>query len=68
MPHRWAFLYIKALSGNLEGVRLSGLLREMNSMSDYLFESEGYSGFISERGFGLTHTNISGFLLFGPRR
>jgi hypothetical protein len=48
MPCRQAFLYIGALSGNLEGVRLSGFLREMNSISEYLFETGGYSGFISE--------------------
>jgi hypothetical protein len=34
--------------GTLEGVRLSGLLRKMNSISEYLFESGGYSGFKSE--------------------
>jgi len=48
MPCRQAFLYIGALSGNLEGVRLSGFLREMNSISEYLFEPGGYSGFKSE--------------------
>ena len=48
MPCGWAFLYIGALLGNLEGVQLSGLLREMNSISEYLFESGGYSGFKSE--------------------
>jgi hypothetical protein len=31
MPCGRAFLYIGALLGNLKGVRLSGLLREMNS-------------------------------------
>jgi hypothetical protein len=44
MPCKRAFLYIGALLGNLEGVRLSVLLREMNSISEYLFESGG-SGF-----------------------
>jgi len=48
MPCGWAFLYIGALLGNLEGVQLSGLLREMNSISEYLFESGGCSGFKSE--------------------
>jgi hypothetical protein len=36
------------LLGTLEGIRLSGLLREMNSISEYLCESGGYSGFKSE--------------------
>jgi hypothetical protein len=50
MPCRRAFHYIGALLGNLEGVRLSGHLREINSITDseYLFESGGYSGFKSE--------------------
>ena len=48
MPCRQASLYIGALLGNLEGVRLSGLLKEMNSISDYLFEPGGHSGFKSE--------------------
>jgi len=34
--------------GNLEGVRLLGLSREINSISEYLFECGGYSGFKSE--------------------
>jgi hypothetical protein len=68
MPCGRTFLYIGALLGNLEGVKLSGLLREINSISEYLFESGGYSGFKSEGGFGLTQTNKCGFLLFGPRR
>jgi hypothetical protein len=34
--------------GNLVGARLSGLLREMNSIFEYLFESGGFSGFKSE--------------------
>jgi len=33
---------------NLEGVRLSGLSREINSISEYLFECGGHSGFKSE--------------------
>jgi len=37
MPCGRAFLYIGALLGTLEGVRLSGLLRKMNSISEYLF-------------------------------
>jgi hypothetical protein len=48
MPCGQTFLYIEALLETLEGVRLSGLLREMNSISEYLFESGGYSGFKSE--------------------
>jgi hypothetical protein len=68
MPCGQAFLYIGALLGTIEGVQLSGLLREMNSISEYIFESGGYSGFKSERGFGLTQTNKSGLLLFGPTR
>jgi len=42
--------------GNLEGLRLSVLLREINSVSEYLFVCGGYSGF------------KSGLLAFGPRR
>ena len=34
--------------GNLEGVRLPGFLREMYSISEYLFEPRGHSGFKSE--------------------
>jgi len=48
MPCGRAFLYIGALLETLEEVRLSGLLREMNSISEYLFESGGYSGLKSE--------------------
>jgi hypothetical protein len=33
MPCKQASLSIRALLGNLEGVRLPGLLREMNSIS-----------------------------------
>jgi len=36
MPYRQASLSIGALLGNLEGVRLPGLLREMNSISEFL--------------------------------
>jgi hypothetical protein len=39
MPCGQAFLQLGALLGKLEGVRLSGLLREMNSISEYLFLS-----------------------------
>jgi hypothetical protein len=39
MPCGRAFLYIRALLGNLEGGMIVGLLREMNSISEYLFES-----------------------------
>jgi hypothetical protein len=39
---------IAAHLGNLEGVRLPGLLREMNSISEYLYEPGGHSGFKSE--------------------
>ena len=42
---RRASLFIGALLGNLEGIRLPGLLREMNSISEYLFEPGGHSGF-----------------------
>jgi hypothetical protein len=48
MPCRQDSLSIGALLGNLEGVHLSGLLREMNSISEYLFEPGGHSGFKSE--------------------
>jgi len=48
MPCEQSFLYIGALLGNPEGVRLWRLLREINSVSEYLFESGGYSGFKSE--------------------
>jgi hypothetical protein len=34
--------------GNLEGVRLPGFLREMYSISEYLFEPRGHLGFKSE--------------------
>jgi len=34
--------------GNLEGVRLSGLLREINSIYEYHLVCRGYSGFKSE--------------------
>jgi hypothetical protein len=34
--------------GNLEGLQLSGLLREINSVSEYLFVCGGYSGLKSE--------------------
>jgi len=34
--------------GNLEWLRLSGLLREINGVSEYLFVCGGYSGFKSE--------------------
>jgi hypothetical protein len=33
---------------NLEGLRLSGLLREINGVSEYLYVCGGYSGFKSE--------------------
>jgi len=36
MPCKQASLSIGALLGNLEGVHLLGLLREMKSMSEYL--------------------------------
>jgi len=48
MSCRWASIYIGALFGNLEGIRLPGLLREMNSISEYLCEPGGHSGFKSE--------------------
>jgi hypothetical protein len=34
--------------GNLEGLGLSGLLREISTVSEYLFVCGGYSGFKSE--------------------
>jgi hypothetical protein len=36
MPCKQASLSVGALLGNLEGVCLPGLLREMNSISEYL--------------------------------
>ena len=39
---------IGAFLGNLEGIRLSGHLREMNSTSEYLCEPGGHLGFKSE--------------------
>jgi hypothetical protein len=48
MPCRQASLFIGALLGDLEGICLPGLLREMNSISEYLCEPVGYSGFKSE--------------------
>jgi hypothetical protein len=67
MPCKWASLSIGALLGNLEGVRLPGLLREMNSISVTFFGPGGYSGLKSEWGLSLIQTYISGFLLFEPR-
>jgi len=64
----WAgLLLIGTLLGNLEGIRLPGHLREMNSTSEYLCEPGGHSGFKSEGGFNLIQTYLSGFLPFGPR-
>jgi hypothetical protein len=64
----WAGLrLIGVLLENLEGIRLPGHLREMNSTSEYLCKPGGYSGFKSEWGFNLTQTHLSGFLPFGPR-
>jgi hypothetical protein len=65
MPCRWASLSIGALLGNLEGICLLGLLREINSTSEYFCETGGYSGFKSELGFNLTQTYVSGFLFLG---
>jgi len=48
MPCRQASLSIGALLENLEGIHLLGLLREMKSISEYLCEPGGYSGFKSE--------------------
>ena len=67
MSCRRASMLIGALLGNPEGIRLSRLLREINSISEYRYESEGHSGFKTELGFNLTQTYISGFLPFGPR-
>jgi hypothetical protein len=47
MSCRWASIFIGALLGNLEGIRLPGRLREMNSMSEYRCEPRGHSGFKS---------------------
>jgi hypothetical protein len=45
----WASLpLIEALLGNLEGIRLPGHLREINSTSEYLCEHGGHSVFKSE--------------------
>jgi len=56
MPCRWASLFIGALLGNLEGVRVPGLLREMNSISEYLCEPGGHSGLsLSEALTSLIH-------------
>jgi len=38
----------RGLLGNLEGLQLSGLLRDINSVSEYLSVCGGYSGFKSE--------------------
>jgi hypothetical protein len=35
----------------------------MNNISEYLFESGGYSGFKSEGGFGLRQINLGSFIL-----
>jgi len=59
--------FLGALLGNLDRIRLLGLLREMNSISEYCCEPRGHSGFKSEWGFNLTQTYTSGFLPFGPR-
>jgi len=67
MSCRRASIFIGALLGNLEGIRLPGLLREMNSISEYRCEAGSHSGFKSEWGFNLTQIYISGFLPFGPR-
>jgi len=40
MPCRRASLFIGALLGNLEGVRLPVPLGEMNSISEYFFSPE----------------------------
>jgi hypothetical protein len=45
---RSGLLIYRGPLGNLEGVRLSGLLREINSISEYLFACRGYSDFKSE--------------------
>ena len=45
----WAGLpLIGTLLGNLEGIRLPGHLREMNSTSEYLCKPGSHSGFKSE--------------------
>jgi hypothetical protein len=45
MPYRRATFFIRALLGNLKGTSLPGLLREMNSIFEYLCEPGGHSGF-----------------------
>jgi hypothetical protein len=40
MPCRRTSLFIGALLGNLEGVRLPGILRDKKSISGFLFDPE----------------------------
>jgi len=65
MLYKRASFSIGALLGKLERVLLPRRLREMN-LSTFLGPG-GYSDFKSELDLGFTQTNISGFLLFGPR-
>jgi len=48
MPSKRASLFIGALLGNLEGVRLLGLLRELIVYLSTFLGPGGYSGFKSE--------------------
>ena len=48
MFSRRASIFIGALLGNLEGIRLPGLLIEMNGISEYRCKTRGHSGFKSE--------------------
>jgi hypothetical protein len=63
-----AFLYIEALLETLKEVRMSGLLRKMNSISEYLLNLEVIQVLNLSEAFSLTQTNKYGFLLFGPTR
>jgi hypothetical protein len=45
---RAGLLLYRGSFGEPGGGTIVGLLREMNSISEYLFESGGYSGFKSE--------------------
>ena len=47
MPCKRASLSMGALLGNLEGVRLPGLLTDKKSISGFLFGPQGYKDFKS---------------------
>jgi hypothetical protein len=68
MPCRWASFFIGTLLGNLEGVRLPGLLREMNSISEYLCQPGRHPDVtqvlsLSEALTSLTHPYLGSFFL-----